>query len=46
MLFIKNARILTMTGTNYNKGFVCCDGEKIKTVGDMSSMPLCRLKMK
>jgi len=39
MLFIKNAKILTMTGTNYDKGFVCCEGDKIKAVGEMNSMP-------
>ncbi len=39
MLFIKNAKILTMTDIDYENGFVCCSEGKIKAVGDMASMP-------
>jgi imidazolonepropionase-like amidohydrolase len=37
MLLIKNAKILTMAGSDYENGFVLTDGEKIVRVG--SGMP-------
>ncbi len=39
MLYIKNAKILTMTDTDFDNGFVCLSEGKIKEVGDMASMP-------
>ena len=39
MLFIKNAKILTMTGVDYELGFICCKDGKITDIGNMDSMP-------
>lgn len=39
MLYIKNAKILTMTDTDFDNGFVCLSEGKITAVGDMASMP-------
>lgn len=34
MLLVKNARILTMTGVDYNNGYIAAEGEKITALGD------------
>lgn len=34
MLLVKNARILTMTGVDYNNGYIASEGEKITALGD------------
>jgi imidazolonepropionase-like amidohydrolase len=34
MLLIKNARILTMTGTEYSNGYIAAEGDKITALGD------------
>lgn len=34
MLLIKNARIITMTGKEYNKGYIAAEEGKIKALGD------------
>lgn len=39
MLFIKNAKVLTMSGKDYENGFVTVKEGKIADVGDMASMP-------
>jgi imidazolonepropionase-like amidohydrolase len=39
MLFIKNVKIITMSGTDYNNGFIGSTGGKISIVGDMTQMP-------
>lgn len=39
MLIIKNAKILTMAGVDYEAGYVCCKDGKIASVGNMASMP-------
>lgn len=39
MLFIKNAKILTMAGKNYDNGFVSVKDGKIADLGDMTIMP-------
>ncbi len=39
MLYVKNAKILTMTGTDYESGFICCKDGKITAIGDMAFMP-------
>jgi imidazolonepropionase-like amidohydrolase len=39
MLYIKNAKIITMTHTDYESGFICCLDGKIKAIGNMSNMP-------
>ncbi len=39
MLFIKNARILTMAEADYDSGFVGCRDGKIVQLGDMAQMP-------
>ncbi len=38
MLFIKNARILTMAEADYDSGFVGCRDGKIVQLGDMAQM--------
>jgi len=39
MLLIKNAKILTMTGKDYENGFLSVKDGKIADLGDMASMP-------
>lgn len=39
MLYIKNAKILTMTETDFQPGYIGCRGDKIAALGDMDSMP-------
>lgn len=39
MLYIKNAKIITMTDHDYESGFICCLDGKIKAVGNMENMP-------
>ncbi|NMA67518.1 MAG: amidohydrolase [Clostridiaceae bacterium] len=39
MLYIKNAQILTMTGSNFYRGFISWSDGKIVSVGDMSRYP-------
>jgi len=39
MLLIKNAKILTMTGKDYENGFLSVKEGKIANLGDMASMP-------
>lgn len=39
MLFIKNAKILTMAGKNYENGYISVKEGKIEDLGDMVSMP-------
>src|SRR5690606_34943505 len=34
MLLVKNARILTMTGVDYNNGYIAAEGERITALGD------------
>lgn len=34
MLLIKNAKLVTMTGKDYNNGYIAADGEKITALGD------------
>ncbi|NLP00489.1 MAG: amidohydrolase [Clostridiaceae bacterium] len=40
MLFIKNAKILTMTEKNYENGFISVKDGKISGIGDMADMPV------
>jgi imidazolonepropionase-like amidohydrolase len=39
MLLIKNARILTCAGQNYEKGYIACNEGKIVGIGSMESCP-------
>ena len=39
MLYIKNARILTMADKNYENGFISVKDGKISGIGDMTGMP-------
>ncbi len=39
MLYIKNAKILTMTGVDYDLGFIGLKDGKISAIGDMAFMP-------
>ena len=39
MFFIKNARVMTMAGTQYDSGYVAYDGGKIRAVGPMDGLP-------
>ncbi|MCX7773315.1 MAG: amidohydrolase [Clostridia bacterium] len=39
MLLIKNAKIITMAGMNYEKGFIACDKGKIIAVGEVQNAP-------
>ncbi len=39
MLFIKNAKILTMAGKDYDNGYISVKKGKIADLGDMESMP-------
>ena len=39
MLIIKNAKILTMAGNDYDNGYVACKGDKIAAVGPMEECP-------
>lgn len=40
MLFIKNAKILTMSEKNYENGFISAKDGKISGIGDMTDMPV------
>ncbi len=44
MLIIKNAKILTMAGTDYSNGFIAAENGKIKAVGKMRDFDLDKLK--
>ena len=39
MLILKNAKIYTMAGARYDKGYVTCDGGKIVAIGSMEDCP-------
>lgn len=39
MLLIRNAKVLTMAGVNYDQGYVACNGGKITAVGAMENCP-------
>lgn len=39
-MLIYNAKIITMTGTDYENGYILTDGDKIADVGDMSSLSI------
>jgi imidazolonepropionase-like amidohydrolase len=39
MLYIINAKILTMAGKDYDLGYISCEGQKITAIGDMDDMP-------
>ncbi|NLX64130.1 MAG: amidohydrolase [Clostridiaceae bacterium] len=40
MLYIKNAKILTMADKNYENGFISVKGGKISGIGDMTDIPV------
>lgn len=40
MLIIKNAKIWTMAGKNYDNGFISAKDGKISNIGDMCAMPV------
>ena len=39
MVFIKNAKSLTMAEKSYDNGFIIVDGSKIVELGDMKNVP-------
>src|SRR5690606_8240116 len=44
MLLIKNGKILTMAGENYEKGYILIDGKKIIKAGDIKELKENELK--